>query len=158
MPGLRYLLRPLRITAHHCRGLASVHQPDSLFSPLDGFSERHIGPDDKESSYMLDKLGYKSMNAFIEDTVPPKIRVPTSAINNVSIPALSESELHARAKALGASNKPFKSYIGMGYHCAVVPPVILRNIIENPAWYTPYTPYQPEIAQGRFECSNVVGR
>ncbi|KAL0579453.1 glycine decarboxylase subunit P [Marasmius crinis-equi] len=132
-------------------GLASVHQPDSLFSPLDEFPERHIGPDDKETSHMLRKLGYKSMNAFIEDTVPPKIRVEKSAISNVSIPALSESELHARAQALGAANKPFKSYIGMGYHCAVVPPVILRNVIENPAWYTPYTPYQPEIAQGRLE-------
>ncbi|KAK1232416.1 glycine decarboxylase subunit P [Marasmius sp. AFHP31] len=151
MSLLRYVLRPLRITAHRYRGLASVHQPDSLFSPLDEFPERHIGPDDKETSHMLQKLGYKSMNAFIEDTVPPKIRVPSSTISNVSIPALSESELHARAKALGAANKPFKSYIGMGYHCAVVPPVILRNIIENPAWYTPYTPYQPEIAQGRLE-------
>ncbi|KAL0068681.1 glycine decarboxylase subunit P [Marasmius tenuissimus] len=151
MSLLRYVLRPLRITAHRYRGLASVHQPDSLFSPLDEFPERHIGPDDKETSHMLQTLGYKSMNAFIEDTVPPKIRVPSSTISNVSIPALSESELHARAKALGAANKPFKSYIGMGYHCAVVPPVILRNITENPAWYTPYTPYQPEIAQGRLE-------
>ncbi|KAG7099600.1 hypothetical protein E1B28_001430 [Marasmius oreades] len=151
MSVLRHVLRPLRISAHRFRGFASVYQPDSLFSPLDEFPRRHIGPDDKESFYMLDRLGYKSMNAFIEDTIPSKIRIPTSAIDNVSIPALSESELHARAKALGAANKSFKSYIGTGYHCAVVPPVILRNITENPAWYTPYTPYQPEVAQGRLE-------
>lgn len=109
-------------------------------------------------------------------TVPPKIRVPSSAVSNDSIPAFSESELHQRARALAKANKSMKSYIGMGYHNAVVPPVILRNVscatifrmsfvfdesnkvMESPAWYTPYTPYQPEIAQGAtclFERHNM---
>ncbi|KAF8203816.1 glycine dehydrogenase [Pholiota molesta] len=91
------------------------------------------------------------MDDFVAATVPPKIRVASNSVDNTSIPSYSESQLHARAKELAGQNKPFKSYIGMGYHCAVVPPVILRNVMENPAWYTPYTPYQPEIAQGRLE-------
>ncbi|KAF8347095.1 glycine cleavage system P-protein-domain-containing protein [Amanita rubescens] len=141
------LSRPLRLS----RGFASLRKPASLFSPLDTFPERHIGPDDAETSKMLSKLGYSSMEAFIGETVPQKIRVPASFLDNTAMPALSESQLHERAKALGALNKPHKNYIGMGYHAAVVPPVILRNVLENPAWYTPYTPYQPEIAQGRLE-------
>jgi glycine dehydrogenase len=108
------------------RGLATIKPQASLFSPLDTFSERHIGPDDRETSVMLSKLGYSSMDAFIEDTVPPRIRVSPESLDN--IPVLSESQLHARAQALGKENKQFKSYIGMGYHSAVVPPVILRNV------------------------------
>lgn len=151
------------------RGLASLKPLPSLFAPLDTFAERHIGPDDAEASKMLNQLGYESMDAFVAETVPPKIRVSVQSVDNTSIPVYSESQLHARAKQLAGQNKPFKSYIGMGYHCAVVPPVILRNVgsvifsfplscltpkknlvqvMENPAWYTPYTPYQPEIAQG----------
>ncbi|KAG6897114.1 hypothetical protein C0992_003968 [Termitomyces sp. T32_za158] len=152
--ALRYALRALPSSftfAHRSRGLATIHPQTSLFAPIDTFSERHIGPDDNEASFMLSKLGYKSMDAFIEATVPPKIRIQADTLDGTSIPALSETELHARAKELGAQNKPFRSYIGMGYHTAVVPPVILRNVLENPAWYTPYTPYQPEIAQGRLE-------
>lgn len=110
------------------RSLATARRPDSLFAPLDVFGERHIGPDDAETSKMLSQLGYKSMDAFIGDTVPRKIRISSEVINNETIPALSESQLLARAKDLGALNKTFKSYIGMGYHCAVVPPVILRNV------------------------------
>ncbi|KAF9535661.1 glycine dehydrogenase [Crepidotus variabilis] len=130
------------------RGLASLKQPASLFAPLDTFHERHIGPDDAEASKMLAQLGYDSMESFISDAVPPTIRLGEHAVD---MPPLSESQLHARAKELAAKNKSFKSYIGMGYHNAVVPPVILRNVMENPAWYTQYTPYQPEIAQGRLE-------
>ena len=77
---------------------------------------------------MLSKLGYDSMDAFIADTVPEKIRTSATAVSDESIPALSESELFRRAKELGKANKAFKSYIGMGYHNAVVPPVILRNV------------------------------
>lgn len=76
---------------------------------------------------MLSTLGYDSMDAFVGAAVPSQIRVPTSAISNESIPAFSESELYHRVKELGSRNKPFKSLIGMGYHNAVVPPVILRN-------------------------------
>ncbi|EPQ61428.1 hypothetical protein GLOTRDRAFT_10545, partial [Gloeophyllum trabeum ATCC 11539] len=132
------------------RTLATQADTD-VFAPLDTFPDRHIGPDRNETSYMLSKLGYDSMEAFVAATVPQKIRVSSSSVSDASIPALSEGELHARARELANANAPFRSYIGMGYHNAVVPPVILRNIIENPAWYTPYTPYQPEIAQGRLE-------
>jgi len=112
----------------HIRGLASLKPPPSLFAPLDTFPERHIGPDDAEASKMLSQLGYDSMHTFVADTVPPKIRVSTTLIDNTSIPSFSESQLHDRAKKLAGENKPFKSYIGMGYHCAVVPSVILRNV------------------------------
>lgn len=112
----------------HFRGLASLKQPTSLFAPLDTFPERHIGPDDAEASKMLSLLGYESMEAFVADTVPPKVRLDSHDIDNASIPAYSESQLHLRAKQLAGQNKPFKSYIGMGYHNAVVPPVILRNV------------------------------
>ena len=110
------------------RGLATAKAPSSLFAPLDTFSDRHIGPDDKEIAHMLEKLGYNSMDAFIADAVPEKIRSSVKAVSDESIPALSESELFRRAKELGKANQPYKSYIGMGYHNAVVPPVILRNV------------------------------
>ncbi|PCH33969.1 glycine dehydrogenase [Wolfiporia cocos MD-104 SS10] len=133
------------------RGLATANTLPSAFPALDTFADRHIGPESREVSHMLKELGYNSMDAFVAATVPPKIRVASEAVSNESIPPLSESELHRRARDLANANKPFKSYIGMGYHNAVVPPVVLRNVMESPAWYTPYTPYQPEIAQGRLE-------
>ncbi|KZV99038.1 glycine dehydrogenase [Exidia glandulosa HHB12029] len=123
----------------------------AVFAPLDTFADRHIGPDAGETAKMLERLGYDSMDAFVDDTVPKHIRVAATTVSNDSIPPLTESELLVRAKELAAQNKVFRTYIGMGYHTAVVPPVILRNVLENPAWYTPYTPYQPEIAQGRLE-------
>lgn|SRR6266850_1849028 len=112
----------------HRRGLAAARQPASLFSALDTFSDRHIGPDNAEAVYMLSKLGYSSMDAFVNEAVPPKIRIPADAISDKTIGPLSEAELLRHAKLLGAENKPFKSYMGMGYHNAVVPPVILRNV------------------------------
>ncbi|KAF8216038.1 glycine dehydrogenase-like protein [Mycena galopus ATCC 62051] len=148
MSGVRSGVRRLTKSFAGRRAFATA-KPSTVFSPLDTFSSRHIGPDVHEASTMLAKLGFDSMDRFIGEAVPPKIRVSTASVD--SIPAMSESELHARAKELAGQNKPFKSYIGMGYHCAVVPPVILRNVIENPEWYTPYTPYQPEVAQGRLE-------
>ena len=96
--------------------------------PLDTFARRHIGPDALEEEKMLAKLGYKSMADFVADAVPNEIRVAETDISSSTIPALSELELHYRAKELADENKPFKSYIGMGYHNAVVPPVILRNV------------------------------
>ncbi|KAJ6575296.1 glycine dehydrogenase-like protein [Mycena capillaripes] len=148
MSGIRSGVRRISRSFAGRRAFATA-KSSSIFSPLDTFSSRHIGPDVHEASKMLENLGFDSMDKFIAEAVPPKIRVSTASVD--SIPALSESELHARAKELAGQNKSFKSYIGMGYHCAVVPPVILRNVMENPEWYTPYTPYQPEIAQGRLE-------
>ncbi|KAH8997352.1 glycine dehydrogenase [Lactarius akahatsu] len=139
------------LTATQRKGLATAKPPSSLFAALDTFSDRHIGPDNAEAAYMLSKLGYNSMDAFVDEVVPSKIRIPTDAISDNVIGPLSEAELLRRARLLGAENKQYKSYIGMGYHNAVVPPVILRNIMENPAWYTQYTPYQAELAQGRLE-------
>ncbi|KAI9570257.1 glycine cleavage system P-protein-domain-containing protein [Boletus coccyginus] len=150
--ALRLALSAVSKRTHlRARCLATANAPSSLFDSLDTFTDRHVGTDDNETLFMLSKLGYESLDAFLAATVPPAIRIPSTTISNASMPALSESELHARAKDLGKQNGQFKSYIGMGYHNAVVPPVILRNVMENPAWYTPYTPYQPEIAQGRLE-------
>ncbi|KAH9004072.1 glycine dehydrogenase [Lactarius hatsudake] len=139
------------LTATQRKGLATAKPPSSLFAALDTFSDRHIGPDNAEATYMLSKLGYNSMDAFVDEVVPSKIRIPTDAVSDNVIGPLSEAELLRRARLLGAENKQYKSYIGMGYHNAVVPPVILRNVMENPAWYTQYTPYQAELAQGRLE-------
>ncbi|EJC98691.1 glycine dehydrogenase [Fomitiporia mediterranea MF3/22] len=164
MSQLGHLLRSSNASARvrtvgKGRGLAGGPSPSpsrtraqgSLFKPLDTFTERHIGPNESEQKMMLGALGFESMDAFVDASVPPSIRLPAGTMDDAVIHSFSESELLRRARDLAKKNKPFKSYIGMGYHNAVVPPVILRNIIENPAWYTPYTPYQPEIAQGRLE-------
>ena len=120
--------RPLFALTAPTRGIATAKTTSSLYASLDTFPDRHIGPDDKDVSHMLAQLGYDSIDAFVADTDPPKIRVPSSTVSNESIPALSESELLHRARELAQANKPSKSYIGMGYHNAVVPPVILRNV------------------------------
>jgi len=101
---------------------------------LDTFAERHIGPDDAEVAKMLETIGFKSMNDFIGATIPPEIRIAANAINNDNISPFSESQLKERAQALGDQNKVFKNFIGMGYHCAVMPPVIQRNVrqLSNP--------------------------
>lgn len=103
-------------------------EPSSLFQSLDTFPDRHIGPNDEEVQHMLSKLGYDSLNAFVAATVPEHIRINSSAMDNTTIPALTESELLRRAKDVADTNQPFRSYIGMGYHNAVVPSVILRNV------------------------------
>src|SRR5207237_1040577 len=112
------------------------------------FQYRHNAPEPKEIEAMLKVIGARSMEELIDQTVPKSIRLekPTALK-----PAMAESEFLEHAQALGTKNKIFKSYIGMGYYDTVTPPVILRNILENPGWYTQYTPYQAEIAQGRLE-------
>jgi glycine dehydrogenase len=112
------------------------------------FIQRHIGPDAAETAAMLNELGVDSMEALIAQTVPADIRLTTPLATG---PAMSEAEALARLKKSASKNKMFKSYIGMGYHPTLTPNVILRNVLENPGWYTAYTPYQPEIAQGRLE-------
>jgi glycine dehydrogenase len=104
---------------------------DALFKPLDTFERRHVGPDPTEVAKMLDKLGYRTMDEFVNDAVPQKIRIAANTVNNDSIPPYSESELLKRARDLAKVNKPFRSYIGMGYWNAVVPPVILRNVCPS---------------------------
>jgi glycine dehydrogenase len=114
----------------------------------DDFSCRHIGPNAADTEAMLKTLGLSSLQELTEKTVPSAILSKKS----LDLPqALSEAEMLKAARALAEQNKIFKSFIGMGYYGTQTPPVILRNIMENPGWYTAYTPYQAEIAQGRLE-------
>ena len=112
------------------------------------FTRRHIGPNDHEISQMLEYLGYGSMEELIRDTVPESILIKKDL--NVSR-QMSEYEYLHHVGKLAAKNKVFRSFIGQGYYNTVSPSVILRNVFENPGWYTSYTPYQAEIAQGRLE-------
>lgn len=112
------------------------------------FALRHIGPREKEVEEMLEAIGAESIEQLVEQTVPKDIRLDTPL--NLA-PAMSEHEFLNHIHALGAKNKNYKTYIGLGYHNTHTPSVIKRNILENPGWYTAYTPYQAEIAQGRLE-------
>ena len=108
--------------------MASSASGPLLFDSLDTFTRRHVGPDAREEKKMLEALGYGSMTDFESAAVPAPIRVSSSSVSDASIAPLSESELLQRASELASANDVFKSYIGMGYHTAVVPPVILRNV------------------------------
>ncbi|WP_158806642.1 aminomethyl-transferring glycine dehydrogenase [Acidisoma sp. L85] len=120
----------------------------SVLEAADGFVSRHIAPSDKEIADMLRVVGANSLEALVGETVPASIRVKT----NLALPrALDEVAVIAELRAMAARNGGAKSLIGQGYHGTHTPPVILRNVLESPGWYTAYTPYQPEIAQGRLE-------
>ena len=125
----------------------------SILSPTDGFVTRHIGPEHNEIRSMLGELGYDSMEAFIDDVVPKAIRTdrPLSLAAPAGDDGVGERETLAKLRSIAERNDVWRSCIGMGYHDTITPPVILRNILENPGWYTQYTPYQPEVAQGRLE-------
>ena len=112
------------------------------------FAKRHIGVGQTEIDEMLSVLGLSSLNELIDKTVPPAIKLN----RDLNLPsALTEAEALAKLKAIASKNRVCRSFIGMGYYNCFTPPVILRNILENPGWYTAYTPYQAEIAQGRLE-------
>ncbi|MFM7757806.1 MAG: glycine dehydrogenase, partial [Crocinitomicaceae bacterium] len=112
------------------------------------FSKRHIGPNLREQQLMLEKIGIDSISTLIDKTIPSHIRLNRElAIDG----ALSEQEYLQHVTLLGQKNKVYRSFIGLGYHETIVPSVILRNVLENPGWYTAYTPYQAEISQGRLE-------
>ncbi|PRX47156.1 glycine dehydrogenase [Prauserella shujinwangii] len=112
------------------------------------FAPRHIGPTESEQAKMLAECGYGSLDALVEAAVPAAIR----SDGELDLPpAASEEEAIAELRALAARNRPRTQMIGLGYHDTVTPAVIRRNVLENPAWYTAYTPYQPEISQGRLE-------
>lgn len=121
---------------------------DVHIDSLQGFAQRHIGPDKQESEAMIQSLKLNSLSELIAATVPNSIR-KTSALD-LGQP-FSEHEALETLKEMASHNQIFKTYIGMGYHDTYTPPVILRNVLENPGWYTAYTPYQPEISQGRLE-------
>ncbi|KAI3630330.1 hypothetical protein MIR68_011765 [Amoeboaphelidium protococcarum] len=120
----------------------------SSFAPLDTFPRRHLGSNDQQVDSMLKVCGVSSLDELIKQTVPSSILFNKDL--NLNEP-LTEKELVNRLKEIASKNQELKSYIGMGYYNTIVPPVIQRNILENPQWYTQYTPYQPEIAQGRLE-------
>ena len=115
---------------------------------IDQFANRHIGPSDDEIKEMIKVIGVNSLDSLIDETVPAKIKLNQKLKLNEP---LTENKFIEQLKLLASKNKVFKSYIGMGYHPTVTPPVIQRNILENPGWYTQYTPYQAEISQGRLE-------
>jgi glycine cleavage system P protein (glycine dehydrogenase) len=114
----------------------------------DSFVLRHLGPRKNQVQDMLKKIGVKSMNELIFNTIPDDILLK----NTLNLPeALNENEFASHIQKLGTKNKLYKTYIGLGYHATTLPAVIQRNIFENPSWYTSYTPYQAEISQGRLE-------
>ena len=118
------------------------------FEIYDTFDKRHIGPSPEETSQMCRVIGVESVDELINKTIPPHIRLKTT----LQVPGpLTEFQYLEYIHSLGKKNKIAKSYIGLGYYPTITPPVIQRNILENPGWYTQYTPYQAEIAQGRLE-------
>jgi glycine dehydrogenase len=114
------------------------------------FQDRHIGPTHTDEKAMLSALGYKDLASFIADVVPANIAI-SGVIEGALDSGKSEVEVIAELRSIASENKVFRSLIGTGYYGTIVPPVIKRNVLENPAWYTAYTPYQPEISQGRLE-------
>jgi glycine dehydrogenase len=121
---------------------------ETEYHPYDFANRRHIGPSPSEIADMLRAVGAESLDALIEQTVPADIRQASPLKWG---PALSEQGVLHRLRQVAGKNRVLTSLIGRGYHGTVTPPVIQRNILENPAWYTAYTPYQPEISQGRLE-------
>jgi glycine dehydrogenase len=119
-----------------------------LLRPADRFVKRHLGPRSKDVTEMLHSLGLQSLDELIEQAVPANIRI--AKLLNLERPH-SETAVLDEIRALAGQNQVYRSFIGMGYAGTITPPVIQRNILENPGWYTQYTPYQPEIAQGRLE-------
>jgi glycine dehydrogenase len=115
---------------------------------VESFVGRHIGPSQAEQQAMLDLLGYRSLDEFIDAVVPGKIRFRGALATGRP---RTEHDVLAEIRTIAAQNQVFRSFIGLGYHDTLTPPVIQRNILENPGWYTAYTPYQAEIAQGRLE-------
>jgi len=115
---------------------------------FDNFTKRHLGINDEDLKFMLSKIGVSSLDNLIDKTIPGSIRLKES----LKIPeGISEAEYLTHIREIAQKNKVFKTYIGLGYYNTITPAVILRNIFENPSWYTSYTPYQAEISQGRLE-------
>jgi glycine dehydrogenase len=120
----------------------------NVFDALDTFQRRHIGPTNTNVTEMCKTIGIKDLKELVDSTIPKSIHIENPTKLG---PALSETETLERIKVIGKKNKIFKSYLGLGYYNTHTPMVILRNVMENPGWYTQYTPYQPEISQGRLE-------
>ncbi|EJK45128.1 hypothetical protein THAOC_36273 [Thalassiosira oceanica] len=161
--ALRHVLSSASGNAARARTIhsTSVACADAL-DMADTFSRRHLGPAEEDTKVMLQSIGFDSFESLVNSTVPANI-LSGKELNLE--PALSETEALKRIKSMADKNTVMKSYIGMGYYDTIVPNVILRNMLENPGWYTAYTPYQAEIAQGRLEmllnfqtlCSDLTG-
>ncbi|KAJ2763547.1 glycine decarboxylase subunit P, partial [Coemansia nantahalensis] len=130
-------------------GSGAAAAAQRAFAPLDTFLRRQNGPRDADVAAMLRAVGYASLDEMVAATVPASIRL--AAPLHIAEGENAERELLAKLRGIAQKNKVYRSFIGTGYTDTVVPPVVLRNVLENPAWYTPYSPYQPEIAQGRLE-------
>ena len=128
--------------------MTTTLQPAKTSADPDTFVRRHIGPSAAEIEQMLSLLGYSSLDEFIDATIPETIRAKRPL--GIGKPR-TEHDVLNEIRRIAGKNKVFRSYLGLGYHDTLVPPVIQRNILENPGWYTAYTPYQSEIAQGRLE-------
>ena len=126
----------------------SEHSAAAAFDHPDQFVRRHIGPNAAETSDLLAQLGHQNLDALIAAAVPQKIRLG----KKLNLPAArTEFDALAELRRIASENKVFRSFIGQGYYDTITPPVIQRNVLENPGWYTQYTPYQAEISQGRLE-------
>ncbi len=137
--------------------MRSEHETSALLDPSDTFVHRHVGPGDDDISAMLAAIGAASLDALADETVPANIRLQRPLRIELSqhgvddATARSEHGLLSLLHRVASENQRFRSFIGLGYHPTITPPVIQRNILEDPGWYTQYTPYQAEIAQGRLE-------
>lgn len=124
-------------------------------SCTDQYINRHIGNDSQETQDMIDYIGVSSLDELIDQTVPASIRLSEDEtfmhLGKTVIGMNSESQVHKKMTSLANLNKTYKSYQGQGYYPSIIPAVVKRNVLENPKWYTPYTPYQAEISQGRLE-------
>src|SRR6059058_490255 len=126
----------------------TIKHVEAAIPTAESFVPRHIGPDEKDVAEMLKTLGFSSLDELIEATIPRRIRWR----EGLNLPkGLTEAVALANLRGMAQKNQVFRSYLGLGYHNCLTPPVIQRNILENPGWYTAYTPYQAEIAQGRLE-------
>ncbi len=121
-----------------------VEQPE----PFESFLHRHVGTSPEDQACMLKVLGYDTLDDLIDDAVPDGVR----RLGRIDLPpAMSEHEVTEELRRVAGRNQPAEPMIGLGYHSTVTPGVIRRNVLESPSWYTAYTPYQPEISQGRLE-------
>src|SRR5215218_9355735 len=136
------------VPAGRLRLCMSTTTRGTTITPADSFVPRHVGPSEAEVAEMLALLGYATLDELIDATIPEAIRFRRPLAIHA---ARSEHDALEAMRAIAAKNRIFRSYLGYGYHDTLTPPVIQRNILENPGWYTAYTPYQAEISQGRLE-------
>ncbi|GMM29906.1 glycine decarboxylase subunit P [Martiniozyma asiatica (nom. inval.)] len=129
---------------------SSAYYPKNLISDLDTFPRRHLGPSPTDVKKMLSSVNSDNLNSFIDSVVPEKVLVKRP-LKVAPLEGYSETEMIERLKELAGKNKILRSYIGKGYYGTILPPVIQRNLLENPGWYTSYTPYQAEVSQGRLQ-------